>query len=388
MIEMNLFFRFVGYEYKKIFMRKSAIIVIVGALLFSVFVQVSLLLPGFTAPADESAWARMQQDREYARALSGRALDAELFAEALQAYADGNFRPYAPILSLMIQTLGIWGAQVSDLPASAVENFYAFRHERFAAEMNGLVPRLATEGGAERMIQMDAQLPTPWVFEDTGGYSSFFSRSSMTSLLLALVIIIFIAPIFANEHKTNVSQLILTSRHGKGLMIWAKVTTAVSVSIAISLLFLGVTFAVNMAVFGSGGGSAPIQLLWPHVPYNFTMSQSMVVFLAAASIRVLFITAAVLLMSAVFKSSFGALIFAGIWAFFQINMISPFLWLNNFFRLFLNLVPVAGSVFSPVPYDFFGLVVMPFVFEPLVAIVAGAALLPLAARAFKRGLNS
>ncbi|MCL2217710.1 MAG: ABC transporter permease, partial [Defluviitaleaceae bacterium] len=70
---MNLFFRFVGYEYKKIFMRKSAIIVIVGALLFSVFVQVSLLLPGFTAPADESAWARMQQDREYARALSGRA---------------------------------------------------------------------------------------------------------------------------------------------------------------------------------------------------------------------------------------------------------------------------------------------------------------------------
>lgn len=90
---MNIFWNLVSYEYKKIFKRKGAVITLILAAavsLFSVFGTIIGYVYDSNGEPVMSRYDDMKIDREYARELSGRAIDTELIRKLprrIQSYS-------------------------------------------------------------------------------------------------------------------------------------------------------------------------------------------------------------------------------------------------------------------------------------------------------------
>ena len=372
---MSKFFELVGYEYKKMLGHKSMIIVFALSLAVMIIGQTVMVLPIFPSWYEgENRWEYMVRDREYARALSGRAIDADLLMEAVESRNAGDFRAYRHILRLINQVYGT--ALVT--PENAGD-FYALRRHQ-------VEDWLGSGRSAELLLSLDARITEPWVFEYAGAFMGFFD-GSVASLLAGLLIAVGIAPLFAREHSTGVAQLMLTSRHGKSTLIWAKIFTAISFSILISLFFTAASFLTDAIIFGFDGTSAPFQLSWwTHSPYPITMGQAALIFSATLALRIVLFGSVLLLLSAKFKSSFAVTIFAAVWMFAALLFYVPIpvVWLENFTRMFIRVLPFPQTVFLAEPYEIFGLAIIPFVVDIIAALVASAAVLPFAARGFRK----
>ena len=379
---MGNFLQLVGYEYKKVLYRKSAVILILLALVVTAFSSTALLIPGFTVPPEgESAWEAMINDREYDRALAGRQLDAELFLEASAAHAAGNPRPYNSVLFLMQHVF-----RSHYVTSEEAGNFYEARRQLveqaiyFNRERN-----MITDRGADAVRRLSDSVATPFVFDYTRGFTAFFN-GSIHIIVSAFIIAIGVAPIFAGEYKTGMSQLILTSKNGKGTLVLAKIFTAVTFSALISFLLIMTSFVLSMLIFGSDGASAQIQLIAPAAILPVTLGQSAIILIAVSVARALYFGTALLLLSSKLKSSFGVLIAAVIWLFLASMLFIPIpnIWLINFHRLFIAVLPFGVSLFQAFHYEILGAAIMPAILEPLFAVAACAILAPLAGRAFRR----
>jgi ABC-type transport system involved in multi-copper enzyme maturation permease subunit len=354
------------------FSKKIAVIIMLASLLLMPILQVLLASP-FEAVAIDTA---------YARALSGRNLDIELFMDASHAYGTESERAYNDVIWIMGQifdTLPITEEQAND--------FYYLRREQLAEIMYRHYERghIGLQS-VEQILQLDERNNTPWVFEYAGGYHMFL-QGQIVVIVVAFLIAVFVSPIFAGEHSTGVSQLILTSRHGKGKLVWAKIFTAVSFSIVVSLVYIAINYLTYMVIYGTDGANAPFQLFMPHSPYSLTLGEASIIFVVNILLRLLFFGAVLLFLSAKFKSAFGVMAFATAWLF-----ASTFIWLDILLQVELlhvisrptiNAIPFVVTTFANFPYEIFGIVILPFVFEPIFAVVASIIILPFAGRAFK-----
>lgn len=86
---MKHFMSLVCFEYRKIWNKKSAVLTLALVLFFSIISVWGTLLGNAYIDGEiyESNYEGMIKDREYARAITGRALDSALLLEAAAAYA-------------------------------------------------------------------------------------------------------------------------------------------------------------------------------------------------------------------------------------------------------------------------------------------------------------
>lgn len=398
---MRSLFELVGFEYKKIFMRKASIIALTLGIMLSIFTIISLIIPGFTPPSDESAWQRMVRDREYGRALAGRVLDADFLVEASEAFSENHpqltihhNRIFTFLVFVLAPTTFNVHEALERMPISQedAEGFYVMRHEMVAQEVYRMIEigRMSENAGQE-IIRLDAQISTPFVLNNTLGFESFIMDFRVIAMLLFFVIAICIAPVFAGEHSTGVAQLILVSKHGKRQLIWAKIITAISFCVAVSLLFTTVCFLISMVIFGADGREVAFQMLFPWTPYPLNMGQVTIILVLNTILRALLFGAVLLFLSARLKSSFAVMIVASIWLIsaLMLYMPLPIMWLYNLARLVINVIPdvpfqSTRFTFSVVPYEIFGWFIPPFIFEPLFSLLVGLVIFFLAGRVFKR----
>jgi hypothetical protein len=386
--KMDKFFELVGYEYKKILAQRFLRIMILVSLVVTVIAQLSVFWTFSSLDMERGGPRRaMIADRAYARQIASQPLTADLFIASLDSRP---IEPYNEVFRFWVNTrvaLRMF-EQTPDETREAMEQFYRDRHEQTVGAIGGLyAANLITIQGFEHMIQLNESISEPWDFHFTRGYNRFFTMHLLVSIMVAFIIAVSVAPLFAYEHSTNVAQLILVSKYGKTKLIRAKLFTAISFGMLTVILFFGVSFFVNMFVFGFDGAAAPFQLFDIHSPYPFTMIQAVLVFIAYSMMRTVLLTSVLVLFSAKFKSSFAVMIIAGIWiiAASMIYIPNPTeAWLVNALRLFIHVVPTSSAAFFIMPYQVFGMIIFPFVFEALVAVLMGLTLIPFAGRAFAK----
>ncbi|MCL2204828.1 MAG: hypothetical protein FWB88_12935 [Defluviitaleaceae bacterium] len=382
---MRSLFELAGYEYKKMFLRKGTIIALALGLLITCFVQIMFLLPLFTA--DETPWQNMAYAREHSRSISGTPIDGDLISRAWVYSETIDGSRYDNVRWITQSIISMSEAQ----SVAEANTFYELHHSLVQSSTNWLLDiNRISERGAEWIMTQHESIDTPWVYEYFGGYYNFFTRLSIVVVVLFFALAVSIAPVFATEHSTGVAQIMLASKFGKSKLIWAKLLTAATFSAGITFVFLLCSYGINMAVFGADGGAAAFQLFWPPSPYNFNMAQVSVIYILNAASRAIFFGAAVLLLSAKLKSSFSTIIFASVWVFLASALVValPIRWLFDLYRLIVEMLPVmvipAMSTFSIAPYEIFGFMFPPFVFEAVFSLVVGAAMLIFAGRVFKR----
>lgn len=326
---MNSFWDLTRFEFRKIFRKKSTVIILLITVLISIFSCGAVLLGDIyeNGKPVESQIEAMNKDRSYARALDSRMIDETILLEMSMAYGkipvnegyrqtseyQQYARPYASIYALARQVYGasepfnVDNAKI--LTSQKAKTFYDIRNEIVKSniqEMN------ASDATKQKLIELNSQVDTPFEFSYSDGYTRFFTMMYTTGMLVCFVAAILLAPLFAGEYSSGTDQVILTSKHGKGKLILAKLFVGFITALGLSLIFSMLTYFQCMLTYGFDGANAAIQLFRPLDVYPLTMSQLALLCIICVMSGTLLTCAINMLLSAKLKSAFSVIILIGI----------------------------------------------------------------------------
>lgn len=285
---MNNFWTLVGFEYKKIFARKSVFIAIVAAIFVITFASATNII-GTNTTTGKSYYDEMLLDKERISAFNGKALTGELIFEAAQAFAkvptdnyaftqsDEYFafaKPYESIFRVVDSAYtnknnAFLRKDFGALSLEQANNYYEIRCAQYRLNLEN--NPLFTDKNIERVMEIDNEVVKPFTLQYHEGYRRFLNMSSVNALCIMILISFILAPLFSDEHQKKTDSLILTSKNGKRSFIKAKIFTAFSCSIALALLILAVAYLFCMLIYGFDGLHASVQNMMGLVTYHFTL---------------------------------------------------------------------------------------------------------------------
>lgn len=389
---MNTFFDIAGYEFKKVLCRKRTVIVLVLVILVSA-VSVFGTIIGSDYYIDENGneitFSRYEEemiDRRYAEELSGRVIDADLIMEAVEAYRqvplNGSTRyiditayqniarKYSEVYRIVCRFMNLNG--IEDFRVLTRERAEQFDAERISYLSTFEDHATASEKSREYCQKCIEQLPERLTYEYSGGYYRFATIMYTTAIMAGAAIAILFSGIFSNEYTSGADSLILSSKHGKGLVIGAKLFVAFVFSAALILLLIAITYAETMIVWGSSGADSDLTLITNTFPYPLTLGQSVGLYILCVTMACLLFAAVTSLFSAVFKAPFNTIIIMSLLLivpmFIAVPDGSP-VWVYCLENLLpTNMMAFWGALYD-YQYELFGLVIPPYVFLPIFALV-------------------
>lgn len=181
--------------------------------------------------------------------------------------------------------------KLAELKAQGLENSYEYKRY-------------------EKQLATEKELGQP-TFQNVSFWDSLFSNWSGMNVLLLLLfpIAFFIAPIFTQEVKTGMDNIVLCSVKGRKEIVSVKIVTAVLTALALGLLFLAGTFVGTYAAIGNTAGaeySMRCLSTFRDAQYGFTVGQ----FAGVSALWILFVSVVFslvsLLVSSLTKNQAGA----------------------------------------------------------------------------------
>lgn len=403
---MDIFWNLVRFEYKKTFMKKNMILVLLIGTLFAVISVFGTIIGSVYVDGvkTQSNYEAMVEDREYERQLSGRVIDEELIMEAAQAYAavpvqnttkhytgteeyQNNARKYSSIYGLCRAVFNSTGKSfaMEDFQTMTEEEAGRFYEVR-AAKLQGIESSGMSDKANASLLKEEEKVEKPFVFEYHGGYLRFMGIMFTTAMLMAGIAAITFASIFSGEYVSGADQLILSAKHGKGIVIRAKLFVVFSFTFVYTVLVTLITYAECMLVFGTDGKDAAIQLIMPFNFYHLTMGQAAFRYGISIAAACLVMSAITALLSVYLKSPFWTIIISCLLLIVPtfINVGEDKVFLYNLLSLLPSNIMNFESSVSSVQYELFGLVIRPNVFQTVFALILTAVLIPFIYRGFKR----
>lgn len=402
---MNNFWTLVGFEYKKIFQKKSVILGMIfalGLVIFSCFTMVvGDSTQGIYSTERMSAYEAIMIDKSYEKALEGRPLDGNLILEASRAYqkieknvtrytqSEGYRKyalPYSSIFTLIdaAYAKADRGFDIGDFQNISDEdanNYYTIRENQYHTNLTN--NPLWSHSDVEKVMELDAEVQKPFIMEYKDGYQRFFSLSTSTMAIVLFIISFCLSPIFSDEYSKKTDSLILTSKNGKKTFLYAKIFTSISASFLLLLLFVFSTYFTCMAIYGFDGTMAQMQLIIPANTYPFTMFDCLIMMTVTSLFGAFLHTAICIFISSFSKNSIipmaitSVLIFAGLF-----NGIS-----NVFFMKLRYFFPSAMGSFwditTQLVFDVFGRQIMLYQMVYMVSFILGTVFLRFAFQGFK-----
>ncbi|NYB73739.1 ABC transporter permease [Sedimentibacter hydroxybenzoicus DSM 7310] len=398
---MKSFFRLIGFEYKKIFKKRSNIVILLIAVFLTAFSSLGPLMGNYYIKGEifESNYEGMKRDREYIRSLSDREVGSDILSEAIGAYSlipptDGKYtdtdeyqryaRPYSEINYIIRKSYGMndW-KEVKSLTGKDVKSFYDVRQGAVERSIEETTMSPAEKSAS---VSLSRQVKTPFAYSYTGGYTRFFSQMYTTAILICFICSICIAPLFSGEYTDKTDSLILSSKYGKNKVIHAKLITGISFSVLLTIMLTIVSYVTVMMFFGREGGEAPIQIFLPLSIHPFTIVQAALLYFTIVLMGNLLSAAIVMLLSARLKSPFMVMVIMTVITVSPmfINISENTLWIYHLF----NLIPVnmfyLSRILDKFSIDLFGLIVQPYEVTVIFSVALGIILMPLAYSGFKK----
>ena len=405
---MSIFGDLVRFEYKKALVKRGSILsLVLGTLVAAVSVFGTIIGNEYNSDGEfmRSGYEGMMLDREYQLQLSGRALNDELIMEAAGAYAkvpllntSGRYtdseeyeeyaRKYSRIYVLcrMVYNASSVRFDIEDfqgLSKETAESFYDIRREK-------MEQRIMSTGMGDKakayVIELDSQLNTPFTFEYADGYQRFITIMYTTAMIGTGVITILFASIFSGEYASGADELLLSSKHGKRILIYAKLFVVFSFTVIYTLFLTLLTYIECMLVFGKEGKNAAIQLLGMSFPYQMTTGESALIYFLSLLTACLLSLAVAALLSSLFKTPFWVIVLCSLLLiipmFLNVSEDNA-LWYHLYCLIPSNMMEYECAI-NLMPYEVFGQIVKPYIFQPLFALVVTLILIPFAYRSFQR----
>lgn len=245
-------FTLTAYEWKKLWKRKN-VWVTLGVMAALIVGIVCASLIGSTN-ADGKQTTQMQQmkiEREYARRLSGRAMDDALLAEIR---ADGGSGVYRPVEEV-IQSFA-WNYE--DSSPLDEESLYQARREYQQVFFDAY---RMSQKEQNYWKEWEKQLKLPMVYGYAGAWENMVgSYLYLIGLMILFLTAICVPGIFTEEHSRRTDQVILCTRYGKSELYFSKILAGSLFSICCCCLLLLVALVCELVIYGPDGFGAAIQL--------------------------------------------------------------------------------------------------------------------------------
>ena len=272
---MSDFSRLYRYELKKLLTKKINAITLAICLSICFFTAVI-----GTFNADKI-------DMGYGRALDGQAIDTQLLNEMIDGYRkipagldkyilseeyQTYARPYSPIFNYVLGHSNMsksdilnWDGDESELYRQSEEK------RRYRYDEYKLKP-----GEIEYWEKQVAEKGEPVVFRYADGWNDILTEHVSIAFILMFGVTICLAGIFSDENNRRTDALILSSRHGRTKIYWAKVWAGISLTVLCVVITSALTMPISLIAFGIDGFSADIDLIYPY-PGNLTVGKMLII---------------------------------------------------------------------------------------------------------------
>lgn len=308
---MKNFWMLVRFELKKILSRKLtwiAFSIVVGVMLVVGFYRgvVSHEVNGVRVTAHEE---EMEQKAEQKK-IAGRLIDDELLEEMYLALATGEeaLRPYQDIYMMTREILNT--ATLSATLEETKEAFgiapddellYTFRRTDIETSMEN---QGLTEGEKEYWRNvLDNETALPWRYDYYVGVDFVWVGAYTAIVLIALMLAVCLANLFADEHQRKTDQLVLCSRNGRKVLYGAKITAGLVFTAVSTAIILLVTAIPQLIMYGADGFNAPIQLETPSSMVQMTFGEMILYTYGLALIASFLYCSIILCCSELFRNS-------------------------------------------------------------------------------------
>ena len=201
-----------------------------------------------------------------------------------------------------------WGwADLNDISTDNGIGFYESRMEKIKTLLNADYSYgNYTESEKEYWLQKAEAVKTPFTWGSKNTWDMIWSSIGLLFYQF-FVISICLAPVFAGEYQNRTDALILSAKHGKTKLIYAKIMASfIFTSIDMALCSI-VSIGINICMLGVGGWNLPVQLWNTIIPYQLTIIEACALNLLVLFLISFSLTAVSLMLSALFKSQLIAL---------------------------------------------------------------------------------
>ncbi|MFZ2540058.1 MAG: hypothetical protein WAX04_14355, partial [Oscillospiraceae bacterium] len=125
-----------------------------------------------------------------------------------------------------------------------------------------------TTAEKEYFLNMNEKVDTPFYYDYNLGWKNLLSNLSGLCLVLAFVMCICIAPVFANEYQTRTDSVILSSKYGRSKVFTSKIKSSFIFSTVLYLGSILIFTLIMLGIYGFGGWNCNIQINDFIAPYN------------------------------------------------------------------------------------------------------------------------
>lgn len=390
----------IGYEMKKILMKKSTVVTFLILFVLQLFLSISGSL-GSTYVNDvfyETHAERNRIDREHGIAMSSTAVDDELLAEMQEAYAKldwstkeymwtdtykNEVRQYEDLLA----HFKAWGLGKAVASGSLTEETWNAWRKETIEEMQESYE--LTEQEKEYWREKDEALEKPFTYEYALGYEQMVGMQGnyMTCMLLTFFIGISMVTVFADEHIRKTDQLLLCARHGRTKLYAAKLVAGSGVVFVVNLIFSLMLIAGHFYSYGAEGFDASIQFaLAPWYSYSMTIGQALLISIGVLLLSSVLVAIFAMLLAEVLRSSIGAMaiIIGLLFAARLIPMPTSIRVLSQGWNLLpINLLKVDQGFLDLRLVNLFGLQLTNWQFAPILYVVLIALMVLVGARVYR-----
>ena len=315
------------FELKKILSRKVNLIAMALGMLLIVFSNIALINGESLYLGEDNRIEgvdAIKRQEEVENALTSE-LSEEFLTDFLQEYQqqiqnnpseDGyDYSLIADKTNLFVLIAGNytefnaqWGWEhLNDISTDNGIGFYERRMEKIKTLLNADYSYgNYTESEKEYWLQKAEAVTTPFTWGSRNTWDMIWSSIGLLFYQF-FVISICLAPVFAGEYQNRTDALILSAKHGKTKLIYAKIMASfIFTSIEMALCSM-VSIGINICMLGVGGWNLPVQLWNTIIPYQLTVIEACALNLLVMFLISFSLTAVSLMLSALFKSQLIAL---------------------------------------------------------------------------------
>lgn len=319
--------KLIRFELKKILDRRVNRIAMLLGVVLIVFTNLALL-HNETFPLTEDKYLTgreaIRRQGEEDRALTAE-LSEEFLTRFLQDYqqtlqkesADSSYNwpaiaPSSTLYSLIANHYREWNDQFTweDLGSISTDggiHFYERRLEKIETLLTSNYSYgnyTETEKNYWREKAESVSTPFSWGSRDV--WNRIFESISLLIWLL-FVISICTATVFSGEYQERTDALLLSSKHGKGKLIPAKIGASFLFTFTYTGLCGILSIGINVVLLGIQGWDLPVQIFNTIIPYDWNILQACAVNLLVIFLIFTLLTGVSLLLSAICKSSMAVL---------------------------------------------------------------------------------
>lgn len=313
------------FELKKILYRKVNLTAMVLGILLVVVSNIAII-NGESLYMDEEnrleGVAAIKKEDEIENAITSE-LSEEFLTDFLQEYQQEiQNNPYGYDYSLIASKRNLfaliaanytefndsWGWE--DLKHISTDNgigFYERRIEKIKTLLNAdYTYGNYTEPEKEYWTQKAESIKTPFIWGSKNTWDMVWTSIGLLFFQF-FVISICLAPEFAGEYQNRTDALILSAKHGRTKLIYAKIMASFMFTSFYIALCSILSIGISICMLGTDGWNLPVQLWDSIIPYQLTAVEACGINMLVIFLISFLLTAVSLMFSALFKSQLIAL---------------------------------------------------------------------------------